>query len=142
MTGADFTELLEAYKKAAFERDAEAMMALYDDDIMAYDMWGNWSLDGIGAMRTMVEGWFGSLGDEKVIVEFDAPRTVAGNDVSAAQTILTFKALSPQGETLRSMQNRLSWVAARRNGAWKIVHQHTSSPIDPKDASVIWHRDA
>jgi hypothetical protein len=28
------------------------------------------------------------------------------------------------------MHNRLSWTLARRGAGWRIVHEHTSAPID------------
>ncbi|HEU5476533.1 MAG TPA: nuclear transport factor 2 family protein [Gaiellaceae bacterium] len=74
--------------------------------------------------------WFGSLGDDEVVeVEFDEVRTQAGDEVAAVSAFITFRALSPQGDELRSMNNRLTWVLRKDgDGAWKIVHEHTSAP--------------
>ncbi|MGC9956366.1 nuclear transport factor 2 family protein, partial [Roseiarcus sp.] len=61
-------------------------------------------------------------------------------EMAAAYATVTYKAVSETGEVLRSMQNRLTWVAKRKNGGSKIVHQHTSAPIDPGKMSPILHR--
>src|SRR6266851_9883530 len=39
--------------------------------------------------------------------------------------------LSGDGKELRSMDNRITWVLRKnRDGAWKIIHEHTSAPAD------------
>ena len=75
-----FVKMLDAYRDAVFAKDIEAFVRLYDTDVHAFDMWGEWSLRGIAAWRRMAEGWFGSLGDERVLVSFDA----VGSFVDAA----------------------------------------------------------
>ena len=36
-----------------------------------------------------------------------------------------------EGKELRSMDNRITWVLRKNSeGAWKIVHEHTSAPVD------------
>lgn len=79
----------------------------------------------------MNEEWLTTLGSESVLVDFDEIRTFPGADFAAAAATVSYKAVSQQGEILRSMQNRLTWVAKPIHGAWKIGHQHTSAPIDP-----------
>ena len=119
------------------------MVAFYADDIREFDMWGNWSRDGIAAVRNAVEAWFGGVAaDETVTVSFADITTQTGPDLAAAQAITTFAATSASGETLRSMDSRLSWVAARKPEGWRIIHQHTSNPINPEGALVIWARTA
>jgi ketosteroid isomerase-like protein len=37
--------------------------------------------------------------------------------------------VSPDGQELRSMNNRLTWVLRTDpDGEWKIAHEHTSAP--------------
>jgi ketosteroid isomerase-like protein len=38
------------------------------------------------------------------------------------------------------MHNRLTWALKQENGAWKIVHEHTSAPVDFKTSKVILQR--
>jgi len=40
----------------------------------------------------------------------------------------TFRGLTAEGEELRSMNNRLTWILRRDGHAWKITHEHTSAP--------------
>ena len=65
---------------------------------------------------------------------------IPGDDVSAAHATVTYRARSDTGEILRSIQNRLTWIAKRTDGVWKIVHQHTSVPIEPGTMIAKLHR--
>ena len=123
-------EVLTAYAAAVWAKDVEAFLDLYADDARNFDLWSEWSYDGKDALRAMVAEWFGSLPDDEiVVVEFDDVRTQAGSDVAAVSAFTTFAAVSPDGTELRSMNNRLTWVLRKDpDGAWKIVHEHTSAP--------------
>ena len=123
-------EMLSAYAAAVRAKDVDAFVGLYADDVRNFDLWSEWSYDGKDALHGMVAEWFGSLGDDEVVaVEFDDVRAQTGNEVAAMSAFTTFRALSPDGEELRSMNNRLTWVLRKDGGeAWKIVHEHTSAP--------------
>jgi uncharacterized protein (TIGR02246 family) len=123
-------ELLDKYAAAVHAKDVDAFVDLYSDDVRTFDLWSVWSYDGTSALRGMVEEWFGSPQTAAVIeVEFDDVRTEVGDDVAAVSAFTTFRGLSAEGEELRSMNNRLTWVLRRQgDGAWKIVHEHTSAP--------------
>jgi uncharacterized protein (TIGR02246 family) len=128
---------LDAYTEAVLAKDADAFAALYDEDVEVYDMWGTWSLRGISAWRGMAEEWFSSLGDETVQVEARDVGCTAGPDLAIGHAILTFTARSAAGETLRSLDNRIT-VALRRHGdRWQVIHEHTSAPIHHQTAKAI-----
>ena len=123
-------EMLDAYAAAVRAKDADAFLALYADDVRSFDLWERWSYDDKDALSAMVSGWFGSLADDETVeVSFDEIRTQPGEDVAAVSAFTTFAAVSPSGERLRAMNNRLTWVLRRdADGAWKIAHEHTSAP--------------
>jgi uncharacterized protein (TIGR02246 family) len=136
----DFNKLFDTYKKAVFAKDVDALMGIYGKDFVAFDMWGVWSHIGAGAWREVVHKWLTTLGSESVVVEFEDIQVVPGGDVAAASATVAYKAVSQSGEILRSMQNRLTWVAKQTNGDWRIVHQHTSAPVSPSTLTAILHR--
>jgi ketosteroid isomerase-like protein len=35
------------------------------------------------------------------------------------------------------MRNRLTWVLRERDGAWKVVHEHTSVPLDFETKAML-----
>jgi uncharacterized protein (TIGR02246 family) len=124
-------EMLERYAAAVRAQDADAFMELYSDDVRTFDLWQEWTYDGKDALRGMVAEWFGSLGDEEVVaVRFDDVRAQTGSDMAAVSAFATFANLSPDGTERRSMNNRLTWILRKEpDGAWKIVHEHTSAPV-------------
>jgi len=123
-------EMLDSYAAAVRAKDVDAFVGLYADDVRNFDLWSEWSYDGKEALRGMVAEWFGSLDDDEVVaVSFDEVRSQSGDDVAAVSAFTTFAAVSPDGEELRSMNNRLTWVLRKdADGAWKIAHEHTSAP--------------
>ena len=100
------TQVLEAYKAAVYAKDVDAFVALYDKDVWVFDMWGRWSYGGAEAWREMVTDWFGSLGSERVAVEFADVKTTSAREVVVAHAFVTYKGLSAEGEELRALENR------------------------------------
>jgi uncharacterized protein (TIGR02246 family) len=121
-------ELVDAYIAAVRAKDVEAFLALYTDDVRTFDLWSVWSYDGKPALRAMVEEWFGSVGTDTIVVEFDEVRTQEGEGVAAVSAFLRFSGLDVDGNEKRSMNNRLTWVLRQYADDWKIVHEHTSAP--------------
>lgn len=132
--------LFEAFQTAVFGKDVDAFVELFDADICAFDMWGQWSYQGIAAWRKMAAGWLGSLGTDRVVVEFAEIHVTSSADLAFAHAFVTFRAVNADGQKLREMQNRLTWALKYRSGGWKIVHQHTSSPLDPATCKAIFKR--
>ena len=133
-------QVFDAYKAAALAKDVNAFVALYDKDVHIFDMWGQWSYDGVHAWRGMVTEWFGSLGDEKVVVEFDNLQMTIAHDIAIAHVFVTYRGLSADGRELRSMNNRLTLALRNRGGMWKIIHEHSSAPLDPQTTKAIFQR--
>jgi ketosteroid isomerase-like protein len=134
-------QVLDAYKAAVFAKDVDSFVALYDQDVLAFDMWGVWSYNGMAAWRKMTAGWFGSLGTERVIVDFSNAQTVVAADLAVVHAFVTYTAVSADGATLRSLDNRLTATLRQKGDQWKITHQHTSSPIAPDTTKVIFKRE-
>ena len=128
--------LLEEYRDAVHAKDVDRFVAIFADDVRVFDMWGTWSHEGIDSWRAMAEGWFGSLGDELVRVRFDDVQESVGEDAAVVSAFVTFAGLTAEGEELRSMNNRLTWGLRRIDGAWKVVHEHTSAPVEMATGKV------
>jgi uncharacterized protein (TIGR02246 family) len=132
--------MLDSYTAAVFARDVDAFVALYDDDVRVFDLWAVWSFDGRDAWRNAVAGWFGSLGAERVVVDVSEVRTTVADDLAIAHAVVTFKSMSADGSALHAMQNRFTWALRRKEGAWKIIHEHSSAPIDAGTMKVLLQR--
>jgi ketosteroid isomerase-like protein len=140
-TEKSIARVLESYESAVFSRDVEAFMRLYDPSVRVFDAWGIWSYEGSTAWQRAVEGWFTSLGTERVKVSFDEVQTSAGRELAMVSAIATYAGVSAQGEQLRAMQNRITWVLRTTGHVLRIVHEHTSAPIGFNDSKAILRRE-
>jgi ketosteroid isomerase-like protein len=121
---------LTQYKSAAYHKDVSAFVALYTHDVHVFDMWNRWELRGIEAWRNMAEGWFKSLGEERVVVGISDVVSTVEDDLALGHATLTYTAMSAEGKELRSLDNRITIALRRTDGMWKVFHEHTSGPID------------
>lgn len=131
---------LEAYSAAVQAKDVDAFVDIYADDVLVFDSWGQWRYSGIDAWRGMAEGWFASLGDQTVEVEFTDVRVVTGADVAFGHAAVTFTGINGAGERLRSMTNRFTVGLEKQYGNWSIVHEHTSLPVDFETGQALFVR--
>jgi ketosteroid isomerase-like protein len=132
--------LFETYKNSVFKKDVEAFVSIFDEKMRIFDMWQCWSYDGLSDWREMVENWFDSLGENKDIVEFSDIQIQSTGEMAVATAFVKFTAVSDKGEELRYLENRLTWVIQKKKNDWKIIHQHTSGPIDFQTMKVILQR--
>ena len=140
-TEKSIARVLEIYKSAVFSKDVEAFMRLYDPSVRVFDAWGVWAYEGSEAWQRAVEGWFTSLGTERVKVNFNEVQTSAGRELAMVSAIATYAGLSAQGEQLRAMQNRITWVLRTTGHVLRIIHEHTSAPIGFNDSKAIFQRE-
>lgn len=135
-----FPLALQRYRDAVHAKDVAALVSLYDQDVSVFDTWGSWSLHGREAWHKLVADWFGSLGEERVAVDFDQAASVDTADLVVGHAFATFAAFSPQGERLRWLTNRMTLALRRQGEDWKIVHEHTSVPIEHATVKGILQR--
>jgi uncharacterized protein (TIGR02246 family) len=133
-------QVMEAYKAAVFAKDVDAFVGLYDQGVRVFDMWGVWSYSGVAAWREMVADWFGSLGSERVVVAMNDVQIIVAPDLAVAHAFVTYTGQSAEGKALRAMQNRMTWALKQQDGGWKIVHEHTSAPVDFETSKVLLQR--
>ncbi len=136
----DLARVLKAYEAAVFAKDVEAFMRLYSPEVRVFDAWGVWSYEGAPAWQRAVEGWFTSLGTERVKVRFDDVQCTAGRELALLSAIVSYAAISPQGQELRAMHNRISWGLRTTGHVPRIVHEHTSAPLGFEDQKGIFVR--
>lgn len=136
----DLARVMGSYAAAVFAKDVKTMMRLYDPEVRVFDAWGVWFHEGIEAWQRTVEAWFTSLGSERVKVGFDDVKATAGREMSSLSAIVTYASVSAQGEALRTMHNRLTWVLRTSGHVPRIVHEHTSAPIGFDDMKAILQR--
>jgi len=128
-----------AYSMAVGAKDVEAFLNLYDPAVRVFDAWDAWSYEGRDTWRSCVQAWFAAGGDE-LSVRFDDVRTLQAGDFGTLTSVVTYASAAPDGTARRELQNRITWVLRKEQGAWRIVHEHTSAPVDPAHQKAILRR--
>ncbi len=133
--------LVDGYISAVRKADLAAFGALFAEDVRIFDLWGPaWSFEGRAAWLQSVKQWFDSLGDEWVRATFEDVHVSGSQDFGVLSAVLTYAAISATGQELRSLQNRLTWTFAKREGGWRIIHEHTSAPVLHDGLEVLLKR--
>jgi ketosteroid isomerase-like protein len=125
------------YKQSAWNKDTESMIALYHDNVVIFDMWNQGYQTGLTEWSNVIKGWLGSLGDEKVNVIFEMIEIHEGNDVGFGSALITYQAISTSNTILRSMKNRVTLGFIKQGDEWKVIHQHTSAPINSNLEGIL-----
>ena len=137
----DIARIIGSYEASVFKKDVESLMRLYDPAVRVFDAWGVWSYEGAPAWQLAVEAWFTSLGSERCKVSFDAVQATAGKEMSSVSAIVTYAGQSADGQPLRAMQNRITWLLRTTGHVPRIVHEHTSAPLGFEDHKAILVRE-
>ena len=116
-------KVLELYRSAVHAKDVQGFMRLYDPGVRVFDAWGVWSYEGAPAWQQAVEGWFMSLGTERVKVTFEDVQSVVTPHFATLSAIVTYAAASADGTPLRALQNRLTWILKTSAHVLRIVHE-------------------
>ena len=132
---------LDTYKSAVLAKNAETFMHVYDPEVRVFDAWGIWAYEGAAAWRIAVEGWFSSLGSETVRVTFEDVKITAEPSFASMSAFTRYAAFSAEGQELRAMQNRMTWVLKARGHVLRVVHEHTSTPIGFEDTKAMFKRE-
>jgi ketosteroid isomerase-like protein len=133
----DPNDLFDSFSNAVYRKDIESYLSLYDENVLIFDTWQQWSYKGLSAWRKMVENWFASLGTDRDRVSFRDSNIHTVGDLAYLTAIARFTAISKDGEELRFLDNRFTLIICNKDNAWKIVHQHTSGPIDFTTMKVL-----
>lgn len=136
----DIEALFKAYKDAVFQKDIQTFSSIFDEKVRVFDMWQQWTYEGLDAWMGMVKGWFSSLGTNRDVITYEDIQIQSTGEMAVATAFVRFTAVSGSGEELRYLENRLTWVAVKKGGTWKVIHQHTSSPIDFDTMKVVLKR--
>ncbi|WP_026966944.1 YybH family protein [Algoriphagus terrigena] len=133
----EIEDFFKIYQRSAWDKDASAMIDLYDEHALIFDMWDQGYISNPSEWSKIIIDWLGSLGEEKVKVEFEMVKIHQSGDVGFASALIQFQAISGEGAVLRGMKNRISLGFSKSEHGWKVVHQHTSAPVSSDGLTAI-----
>ncbi|TNU73374.1 DUF4440 domain-containing protein [Miniimonas arenae] len=136
-------QLARAYSERAGALDVDAFLTLYDPDVVVFDLAMSASGVGLDSWRRGVESWFGMLEPgQRNIAEITDVTVLGDGPVVAAHARARYAVEGGEagdGEDAFAMINRLTWVVRQGDdGVWRIVHEHTSAPIELETGKAIF----
>jgi ketosteroid isomerase-like protein len=118
-------EITQQWLKAVHACDVDAAMAHYAADVVVYDLFGTTKVTGTTAYRKNYEMWFQCCGQAAKSYEIKELEVVASDDLAfcraAEQTWV-----------------RVTVCYRKQGGAWKIVHEHISAPLDMESQKGVF----
>ena len=113
--------------------DVDQIMAFYAPDCVLYDVVAPLQFVGEEAIRKDVVDLFGALASLKIALQEIA---VAGQDgFAVARCILELTSVGRKG-VLSRMTCRLTDCWQKRDGRWRLIHQHASMPGDLRAGTI------
>lgn len=121
--------VLERYISAVKSLDKQAFLALYDPSVRYFDMTAPFELRGTDVFGGRVDKWFAHMeGSEPDVIPSNLESSSSG-ELAYMTMLIDYADVDAEGNR-RAMMNRLTWVLAPRGDDWKIIHEHTSVPLN------------
>lgn len=118
---AELTQFVQAYEQATNRHDFDELVPLIADDATYWFAEG--SYHGIAAIRTAIERTFATILDEVYRIE-DLEWVATTDELGVFRYHFRWNGLV-DGKPV-SGQGRGTNVVVKRNGAWKMLHEHLS----------------
>lgn len=117
--------LCERLRRAHAERDADAILACYAEDAVIYDLAPPLGRRGMG--REGLVDWLATW-DGPIHVDAEDIDLTVGEDLAYTSALNRTRGTKADG-TAVDLWFRTTMVFARRDGRWRIVHDHSSVPF-------------
>lgn len=131
-------DILDQYTEAVWNKDVEAFLALYDDNIRDYDAWEQWEYAGIHEFRTLPVNWFRESEGHRVKVTFMYPEIHQSGHLAAVWSQVVYSAYDERDRLKHFISNRMTLVLEKPGNDWKIIHEHTSVPVDQETGQGVF----
>jgi uncharacterized protein (TIGR02246 family) len=127
-------ECLNQWIRALHAKDLGALMSLYAPDTIAFDLMPPSQVDA-SHYRQNFERWFGMM-PGSIEYEIHDLRITANGNVAFSHNLGHVKATRANGEKADY------WVRAtvgfqKRDGQWRVIHDHVSMPFDMETGKAV-----
>lgn len=129
--------VLERYSEAVRTLDKDAMLALYSPQMRVFDMMAPFELRGPEGFANRIESWFSEVDAKDARAEASDVEVRTADGLASMTMFMRYSDAGENGER-RSMTNRLTWILEQEGDDWKIIHEHTSVPLNEEDMAPIY----
>jgi PhnB protein len=120
--------LVESLAAALRKKDVAALSNCYAEDVVAFDLVVPLQRRGLAAVRKRAEEWFASF-EGPIGYEIREPTIRAAGDLAFYSGLHHVDATRKDGGKV-DMWIRVTAGLEKKDGAWRIVHEHVSTPFD------------
>lgn len=120
-------EVLEDWARATREGRRDDVLANHQDDLVLFDVLPPMKYESAAAYRDSWDDWQPDARGE-IRFELEELSITAGEEVGFAFGLLQCGGTLPDGRTFRDTV-RVTFCLCKRNGGWKVAHQHVSKPV-------------
>ena len=124
---ADIQSLLKSYAQKVLAKDIEGFLSLYHEDVVVFDAFDAWRYDGNHQWRLVPTQWFTDLQTHLVDVRFREVTLEGAGPLRLVHGLIDY---CHQTEQDKHLANRFTWIIKQTGDHWKIIHEHTSLPIN------------
>lgn len=125
-------EFLDAYRDAFRDRDPEAMLELYSEDLRTFDVHEPSEHRDPDSWAVRVHLWLNSFAKEPVC-EFREVEILQTPDMAVITAHVTCSDGPGTKGPVAHNEFRATFVLADLNDGWLVVHEHNSVPAAPSD---------
>ena len=129
-TSKDYQEIKNVFDRwieAASNRNVDAIMDLYHDDICSYDAVGPLQINGRADYHAHWQSCIPDQGD--MIFQSQEPVIRASGHLAVAHFLIRCGIRNPDGSEQASWMRATSHLE-KQGGHWRIMHEHFSVPFD------------
>ena len=120
--------MIARWSKAVRDEDRAAIRADHDPDMLMFDVPPPFLSRGLDAYMATWDLFFGCV-PKPIEFDFDDIEVTAGQDVAFATAVGKCLSTDRNGEK-ENLQFRLTMGFRKRDGRWRIVHEHHSLPAE------------
>jgi ketosteroid isomerase-like protein len=126
---------LEAWSRALEARDLYALTLDYDPDVLLFDVKPPYETKGVEAYRNLWRDWLQYF-PAHFTSEHRNIHITLSDGIAYAHAL---HRIVPIGQPHPASESwyRVTLCFAKKNGKWKVVHEHVSLPVDPIGVSVL-----
>lgn len=134
-------DVLDQYKLSVYNQDINLFMDLYDDSVRIFDSWNTWEIKSKSEWRIVIENWFNGLKRDgsTLRVSFEDPHVHQDDSIAFIHVSIRFSEFNSHNIEFRHLTNRFTFGLQKLNNSWKIVHEHSSLPIDSDKGSGLFN---
>ena len=133
-------QIVETRCRAVADGDVDAMTAHVADDVTIFDVVVPMRSAGKAAARNRAEEWLASY-DGRVSWDVQDLTIAAADDIGFCHCISRVRGTLRTGAAI-DMWFRTTLGLRRIDGAWRIVHDHSSDPFDPETGMASMEKPA